>query len=97
MNTLRTVAAILITGTLIALLFTWVWLRRIATFIGAVGFPIVAFRLWSSGQTAAAVVCLSLAVASAWLFVRGYKPKIELLMLRHALYQKLLTLLRPYA
>lgn len=97
MNTLRTVVAILITGTLIALLFAWVWLRRIATFIGAVGFPIVAFQLWSSGQPTAAVVCLALAVASVWLLVRGYKPKIELLMLRHALYQKLLTLLRPYA
>jgi hypothetical protein len=97
MNTLRTGFAILLLGTLIALLFAWVWLRRIVTFVGALGFPVLAFWLWESNQTIAAVVCVALAFASGWLFFRGYNASIELLQLRYSLYQKLLVLLRPYA
>jgi hypothetical protein len=97
MSTLRTGFAILVLGTIIALLFTWVWLRRIVTCIGAVGFPVVAYMLWEANQTIAAVVCVGLAFASGWLFFRGYNANVELLQLRYTLYQRLLVILRPYA
>ena len=97
MGTLRTGLAIFLLGVLISLLFTWVWLRRIITSVGAMGFPVVAFKLWESNQPIAATACIVLALACGWLFLRGYNAKIELLQLRYSLYQKLLALLRPYA
>lgn len=96
MSILRTFLAVLLLGAIIALMFAWVWLRRIVTCIGAIGFPVVAFRLWESSQTIPALGCVGLAFASGWLFFRGYNAKVELLRLRHALYQRLLILLRPY-
>lgn len=97
MSTLRTSLAILVLGTIITLLFVWVWLRRIVTCIGALGFPVVAYRLWEANQTIAAVICLGLAFASGRLFFRSYNAKVELLQLRYSLYQRLLVLLQPYA
>lgn len=97
MNTLRAGLTVLVLGTIIVLLFVWVWLRRIVTCVGALGFPVVAYRLWEANQTIAAVVCIGLAFASGWLFFRGYNAKVELLQFRYSLYQRLLVLLRPYA
>lgn len=97
MSTLRTGLAIVVLGTIITLLFAWVWLRRIVTCIGALGFPVIAYRLLETNQAIAAVVCVGFAFASGWLFFRGYNAKVELHQLRYSLYQRLLVLLRPYA